>query len=583
MAAHPDADNSWVLAGSEGLPVETLGPGDAPGTPSKPGQAGTAPTSSEMGDPGPPAAPAPQAATSKEAESGGIGGETPAMESQWLKGEAEEEETKEEEEEDEGQRLPDVGKTGQPKEVESPPGHSSSEEDVEGLRRRPGRAPAPSVLPTPQARGSLEDSPGEEAGGWGPGAWLTPETLGVAALLGLGLLIFAGGLSENSDGGEAPGLVENLPPWSDSVPDAQQAVEDARARVPPGEPEGLRSLDSLLDRLARESQDIRLMQAELQAQKEELRGLMLRKTGPGEEAEVRGLREALRALEAEVRALRRPPETPAPPPPWGPARPPDGCSGVSDCARREGLEPVRAEAFRALLAEHLGGLVWVREPARLLARLLPGPDADGPFGPDGLFRHDRRRFRDFVDGLDDALEDLARERTGDEDAAGDFEAFVFRRLLGRARPQKRWAKKKGKKEKKDRSPWKDKDGRSPRKNKDDRSPWKDEDGQARWKTKEDRSPWKNKEDRSPRKDEGGQGRWKAEEDRSPWKNKDDRSPWKDKDDRSPWKDKDDRSPWKDKDDRSPSKNGNDQDEERRASWKDKEGRSPWEDKEDWAP
>uniref|UniRef100_A0A6I8N657 PBX homeobox interacting protein 1 n=1 Tax=Ornithorhynchus anatinus TaxID=9258 RepID=A0A6I8N657_ORNAN len=577
MAAHPDADNSWVLAGSEGLPVETLGPGDAPETPAKPDPAATAPISSERGEPGPATAPAPEAATSEEAGGAGVSAETPAAEGQWPKGEAEEE--KEEEEEEEGQRFSDVGKAGQPTTEAEPPGYSSSEDDVEGLRRRPGRAPAPPLLPTPRPRASLEDA-GEGAGDWGLGAWLTPETLGAAALLGLGLLVLAGGLSESSDGGEAPGPVEPLPPWSDSVPDSRQAVGDAKARALPVEPEGLRSLDTLLDRLARESQDIRLMQAELQAQKEELQGLLLqRKTGQGPEAEaeaeVRRLREALRrqgeaqrALEAEVRALRRPPETPggpAPPPPlWGPHRPPGGCSGVSDCARREGLEqagvalePVRAEAFRALLAEHLGGLGWVREPARLLDRLLPAPadPADGPFGPDGLFRHDRRRFWDFVDRLDDALEDLAREQTGDEDAAGDFEGFVFRRILGRGQPAKRWAKKKAKKEKKDRSPWKHKEDRSSWKDWDGQGPWKDKDDQSFWK-----SPWKNKEGRSPWKDKYGQGPWKDKEDRSPWKNRDGQGPRKDKDGQGPWKDK-----------------------EGQASWKDKEGRSPWEDKEDGAP
>ncbi|NXW52931.1 PBIP1 protein, partial [Nyctiprogne leucopyga] len=41
----------------------------------------------------------------------------------------------------------------------------------------------------------------------------------------------------------------------------------------------------------------------------------------------------------------------------------------------------------------------------------------GAFGPDGVFAHDRLRFVDFVDDVEELLEELARRERGDEEAA----------------------------------------------------------------------------------------------------------------------------------------------------------------------
>ncbi|NWH59514.1 CCPG1 protein, partial [Geococcyx californianus] len=61
--------------------------------------------------------------------------------------------------------------------------------------------------------------------------------------------------------------------------------------------------------------------------------------------------------------------------------------------------------------EHFGGVA---------ARL------DGAFGPDGAFAHDRLRFVDFVDDVEELLEELARREHRDEEAADGFEEYVLR-------------------------------------------------------------------------------------------------------------------------------------------------------------
>ena len=87
---------------------------------------------------------------------------------------------------------------------------------------------------------------------------------------------------------------------------------------------------------------------------------------------------------------------------------PQGCSGVHECARQEGLAffgielaPVRQQELASLLRTYLARLPW----AGPLTEELPLSPAY--FGEDGIFRHDRLRFRDFVDALEDQLEEVA--------------------------------------------------------------------------------------------------------------------------------------------------------------------------------
>lgn len=119
---------------------------------------------------------------------------------------------------------------------------------------------------------------------------------------------------------------------------------------------------------------------------------------------------------------------------------PQGCSGVHECARQEGLAffgielaPVRQQELASLLRTYLARLPWARPLTEEL------PLSPTYFGEDGIFRHDRLRFRDFVDALEDRLEEVAVRETGDDDAVDDFEDFIFSHFFGNKALKKRWA------------------------------------------------------------------------------------------------------------------------------------------------
>nr|XP_007975141.2 pre-B-cell leukemia transcription factor-interacting protein 1 isoform X4 [Chlorocebus sabaeus] len=130
-------------------------------------------------------------------------------------------------------------------------------------------------------------------------------------------------------------------------------------------------------------------------------------------------------------------------------RAPQGCSGVAECARQEGLTffgtelaPVRQQELASLLRTYLARLPWAGQ----LTKELPLSPAF--FGEDGIFRHDRLRFRDFVDALEDSLEEVAVQQTGDDDEVDDFEDFIFSHFFG----DKALKKRSGKKDKHSQSP-----------------------------------------------------------------------------------------------------------------------------------
>ncbi|XP_034954705.2 pre-B-cell leukemia transcription factor-interacting protein 1 isoform X2 [Zootoca vivipara] len=494
---------------------------------------------------------------------------------------------------------------------------ASKERDVEGLRRRKGRD-APPVLPGAGRDRGVEAFEGDE-GGLPRTKWL----FGFLALLGLALLVSLGVIFDQDDGS-----VDIFSPWSSS--DSEEPIPGAVGvdwpasppREPPvgeelqrakeavmssdGDHQSLDAMGLLLDKLAKENQDIRLMQAELQAQKEELQ-LLLRKT-EGEAldftsqrqnlaAENSRLAEALKretasllATQAELHLLQeklaeagdsksqpRPEKLPAqdrqrekaerpeveirrlrsllasvrrdlgrafqkvPPgnvseglwkeldgveqrvaqelegaeegarpfwkeghkakrrkekawhrrhdgheerkpthhgegpeeehrPPhkapkiandgphrprkyqgprdakpakdrehrkakkptepgalWEalakhPYRPPQGCAGVSECARQEGLEPVQKPRFLPMLQSYLAGLGWSEHYGGLVAAL------DGYFGSDGAFAHDRLSFVELLDEVEDTLEELAEQLGGSEEEADNFEEVMLRQL-----------------------------------------------------------------------------------------------------------------------------------------------------------
>ncbi|NXH10461.1 PBIP1 protein, partial [Bucco capensis] len=239
--------------------------------------------------------------------------------------------------------CPDTGKAGPPTEEGS---CSSSDDDLEGLRRRKGHesppGPAP-AMPAPQ-RGTPDT--GDE-----DGLSISKYLLGALALVAVGLLIVSGDQDSMVSQGRAAGEQE-LPLPANSK-DLQQKPPSSDT----GDPQSVQSMSLLLDKLAKENQEIRLMQAELQTHKEELQALLQRSEGEvaaagaqkqslaAENARLRAALEregtALRDARAELQRLRATaaPGSPgaghtAAEQPHGPGAPAHG----QDTARREGRQ-----------------------------------------------------------------------------------------------------------------------------------------------------------------------------------------------------------------------------------------------------
>ncbi|KAI5940689.1 Pre-B-cell leukemia transcription factor-interacting protein 1 [Manis javanica] len=701
MASCPDSDNSWVLAGSESLPVETLGP-ESEGAPQVPGDpsmvaaeelAGTLDgketlSQSESFQPGPIHPGETEAKSVLEGDSPGM--EAPAGDTA-AQGDLDETpvaadlgpDPQDLEDQSLPQSLPSSPKAAWvQEEVRCSSSEDDTDVDMEGLRRRRGREPS---TPQPAVTLGMEDQAGGEGAGGELGISLHMCLLGALVLLGLGILL-SGGLSESGSGPMEevelqvfpdPGLDTEEP---GAVGDGQDGLrQQLQASMPPISVPSLQNMALLLDKLAKENQDIRLLQAQLQAQKEDLQNLMHQPKGLEEEnarlrgalqqgeasqraleSELQQLRARLQGLEAdcvrgtdgvclnwgrgpqdgtvpkeqgpwrqepgpgflgqkerleaEAQALRQElerqrrllgsvqqdleqslkavgrgdpahgglaelghrltqklqglealgqhPGVPAnaseawhkeppfqnsrewsgkgkwrdgqgdrkaepwkrkkeksgqerkksweseedgelagrrkegrprveesgskkngkrqghkePPrksrsphssgegqkhPPWKEGakdrpdplplwaelsrhkyRAPQGCSGVHECARQEGLAffgmelaPVRHQELASLLKAYLARLPWAGQLTEQL------PLSPAYFGEDGVFRHDRLRFRDFVDALEDSLEEVAVRQTGDDDEVDDFEDFIFSHLFGDRALKKRSGKK----------------------------------------------------------------------------------------------------------------------------------------------
>ncbi|XP_066193963.1 pre-B-cell leukemia transcription factor-interacting protein 1-like isoform X2 [Sylvia atricapilla] len=108
-----------------------------------------------------------------------------------------------------------------------------------------------------------------------------------------------------------------------------------------------------------------------------------------------------------------------------------GCSGVTDCAHREGqqvlgaaLEPVQKVQFLQLLESFMERLGLGRQFRRLAPRL------DGAFRADGVFAHDRLRFVDFLDDVEELLEEVAWQEWGNKEAVDGFEEYILQHYSG---------------------------------------------------------------------------------------------------------------------------------------------------------
>ncbi|XP_068024898.1 pre-B-cell leukemia transcription factor-interacting protein 1 isoform X2 [Melanerpes formicivorus] len=594
-SASRDSDSSWVLAGSEGLQVDTVGPE----LDSASHGAEDEELEKEEGTEDTDAAASPGLTECPEGSGQGDqdpkAGAVPTLDGSVEPCVPDGGEQEEPHAEVEPSPCSDTPKAGPPTEEGS---CSSSEDDLEGLRRRQGHEPRPGPpLPTPALHRGAPDTGDVE------GLSMSKYLLGALALVAVGLLIVSGGIYDPVDGPLEAVVSRDVvmgepesPLPADSNDSHPSLPQDSHQNPPVSDtrdPQSLQSVSLLLDKLAKENQEIRLMQAELQAHKEELQALLQKSEGAaaaagaqqqslaaenqrlqaalereaaalrdaraelqrlraagalgspgarqpaaeqppgagapsrGEDAARRegarrhgwlasvqqelasvlerarrpggleGLVEELSALEqrlgqeleaepfagswkkpfkAEKKESKRYKRHGAGPPPherekreqgkphghgkdsrhprehkqgksWGKAshgppqrgprelfsqyRAPQGCSGVADCARKEGrevlgaaLEPVQKAEFLRLLEGFMGRLGWGRRFEGLAARL------DGAFGADGSFAHDRLRFVDFVDDVEELLEEVARQERGDEEAADDFEEFVLRHYAG---------------------------------------------------------------------------------------------------------------------------------------------------------
>ncbi|CAN8206701.1 unnamed protein product [Coccothraustes coccothraustes] len=574
-----DSESSWVLAGSEGLPVDTVGPehdsashGSDDEEPEEEDE-GTQDTVTGRQPPGDPE----QCEDSKaRAEPALDGSAEPSV----LEGDEQEELSAEAE----PQPCPDT-----PQEATEDVSCTSSDDNTEGLRWRPGHKPRPeppTVTPAPQ-RGSPDT--GDD------GLSMNTYLLGALALVAVGLLIITG---KRGPSGQGPrDRVGSRHPPHCPLLSPGGIYDDSQQKPPPpddGGPQSMQSMSQLLDKLAKENQEIRLMQAELQAHKEDLQALLHKSEG---EAAARAQQQSLAtenarlraALEREVTALReaqaelwrlqattgapgsprepraeqarateqpratgmpgrgkaaarrhgsldslrqeladtldrvrgsgdlkglveelstleqhlaqvleadgsgsfstpwkkpskvekesrwhkqhgargspheqerreqgkphkkepRAPREHKPGKSWGKPshshprhdshelpwlkryRAPQGCSGVTDCAHKEGqevfgvaLEPVQKVQFLQLLESFMGQLGLGRQFGRLV------PQLEGAFRADGVFAHDRLRFVDFVDDVEDLLENVAWQEQGDKEAADGFEEYILRHYRG---------------------------------------------------------------------------------------------------------------------------------------------------------
>ncbi|KAI1229875.1 hypothetical protein IHE44_0010580 [Lamprotornis superbus] len=565
-----DSESSWVLAGSEGLPIDTVGPEqDSPSHRSddeepeeKEEDEGTQETDPE------------ECEDSRDWAVPALHG---SAEPSRLEGDEQEEPNAEAE----PQPCPDTPQAGPTMEDVC---CTSSDNNVEGLRQRQGHKPhpgPPTVTPAPH-RGTPDN--GDD------GLSVSKYLLGALALVAVGLLIVTGGIYDVADG-----PVENVRSWDLAAGEQESLLSvdsnDSEQKPPlpdAGDSQSVQSMSQLLDKLAKENQEIRLMQAELQAHKEDLRALLHKSEGEAaaagaqqqslatENARLRMALErevtALREARAELRRLQAPgaPGSPREPPAerphatgapvrgkaaawqhgslhslrqeladaldrvrgsgdlkglveelstlekhlaqvleaeglgsfstswkkpfkvekenrwhkqhgtrgspheqerrehgkphkkdprtprehkpgkaWGKLshshpqhgsrelprlrryRAPQGCSGVADCAHKEGqevlgaaLEPVQKVQFLQLLESFMGQLGLGRQFGRL------APQLDGAFRADGVFAHDRLRFVDFVDDVEELLEEVAWQEWGSKKAVDGFEEYILRHCSG---------------------------------------------------------------------------------------------------------------------------------------------------------
>ncbi|XP_070622801.1 pre-B-cell leukemia transcription factor-interacting protein 1 [Erythrolamprus reginae] len=183
--------------------------------------------------------------------------------------------------------LPPSPPTGPSKDEPKPPPSigeeaASPEADIEGLRRRKGRLEDVHQVGPELTHDQAKEAPEDENDGLSRVKWL----LAVLAVVGFGVLATLGVFLDTEDGGldilnlglgsdrEEPYPAKDGQDWSPSLDSVNSGQLHENKETFPEDSKNLDAMGVLLDKLAKENQDIRLMQAELQAQKEELEILL---------------------------------------------------------------------------------------------------------------------------------------------------------------------------------------------------------------------------------------------------------------------------------------------------------------------
>uniref|UniRef100_UPI00398EA6BF cell cycle progression protein 1-like isoform X1 n=2 Tax=Pristiophorus japonicus TaxID=55135 RepID=UPI00398EA6BF len=112
-------------------------------------------------------------------------------------------------------------------------------------------------------------------------------------------------------------------------------------------------------------------------------------------------------------------------------RSPKGCSGVFECAHQESLslfnkvlDPIKVEDFHKLLHNYLQREVVGFQRWSELEKFI------NRFFHNGLFIHDQMLFSDFVNDVEDYLEDIAEHQEGKNDPFDDLDDYIYRHFFG---------------------------------------------------------------------------------------------------------------------------------------------------------
>ncbi|KAG7457867.1 hypothetical protein MATL_G00231920 [Megalops atlanticus] len=263
--------------------------------------------------------------------------------------------------------------------------------EEEGLRRRHVQPATPPDLPV-RAGAEEEDEEEEEfrlverkeEGGFS----LNKCIVGALILLSLGSIIFSGIFIDLEDEDDSEVAQLRDPKNPDAKPPTPQEVTE------------------LLGKLAEENQQMTLLQAQLQSQKEELNLVLQRAEEMGKEPP---------AGQTENQS--------------SPVQEGPGTKEEKDkkCARKEGLAPVKLDEFLEVFEGYLSKLGGAAGQSReAITRLVR------EFFVDGVFVHHKMPFREFVEDMADMLEDVVEGDREAEEEMEEFEREALRRfaLLG---------------------------------------------------------------------------------------------------------------------------------------------------------